>query len=61
MFEGANLYQISDVDQFKLNEKVTESQLDITNANHEVSLFLLGDHKASINRHTQRHSKHKTE
>ena len=29
------------------------SQLDITNESQEVSLFPAGDHKASINRHTQ--------
>ena len=32
------------------NEKVTTSQLDITNESHEVSPFPAGDHKASINR-----------
>ena len=29
--------------------------------NQEVSPFQAGDHKAHINRHAQRHSKHKTE
>ena len=40
--------------------KVTDSQLDTTNENQEVSPFPAGDHKA-INRRAQRHSKHKTE
>ena len=31
------------------NEKVTTSQLDITNESQEVSPFQAGDHKASIN------------
>ena len=43
------------------NGKVTNSQLDTTNENQEVSAFLAGDHKAHINRRAQRHSKHKTE
>ena len=43
------------------NGKVTNSQLDTTNERQEVSPFPAGDHKAHINRHTQRHSKHKTE
>ena len=43
------------------NGKVTNSQLDTTNESQEVSPFPAGDHKAHINRHTQRHSKHKTE
>ena len=41
--------------------KVTNSQLDTTNESQEVSPFTAGDHKAHINRRTQRHSKHKTE
>ena len=41
--------------------KVTNSQLDTTNESQEVSPFPSGDHKAHISRHTQRHSKHKTE
>ena len=41
--------------------KVTNSQLDTTNESHEVSPFPAGDHKAHINRRTQRNSKHKTE
>ena len=41
--------------------KVTNSQLDTTNESPEVSPFPAGDHKAHINRRTQRHSKHKTE
>ena len=43
------------------NGKVTNSQLDTTNENQEVSPFLAGYHKARINRRAQRHSKHKTE
>ena len=43
------------------NGKVTNSQLDTTNENQEVSPFPAGDHKAHINRRSQRHSKHKTE
>ena len=43
------------------NGKVTNSQLDTTNESQEVSPFPAGDHKAHINRHVQRQSKHKTE
>ena len=43
------------------NGKVTNSQLDTTKESQEVSPFPAGDHKAQINRHVQRHSKHKTE
>ena len=43
------------------NGKVTNSQLDTTNESKEASLFPAGDHKAQINRCTQRHSKHMTE
>ena len=43
------------------NGKVTNSQIDTTNGSQEVSPFPAGDHKAHINRPTQRHSKHKTE
>ena len=43
------------------NGKVTNSQLDTTNESQEVSPFSAGDHKAQINRRTQRHSKHNTE
>ena len=43
------------------NGKVTNSQLDTTNKSQEVSPFPADDHKAHINRRTQRHSKHKTE
>ena len=43
------------------NGKVTNSQLDTTNEIQEVSPFSAGDHKAQINRHAQRHNKHKTE
>ena len=42
------------------NGKVTNSQLDTTNESQEVSPFLACDHNAHINRHAQRHSKHKT-
>ena len=34
--------------------------VDATNESQEVSPFPAGDHKAHINRHAQRHSKHKT-
>ena len=43
------------------NGKVKNLQLDTTNESQEVSPFPAGDHKAHINRRTQRHSKHKTE
>ena len=43
------------------NGKVTNSQLDTTNESQEVSPFPASDHKAHINRRSQRHSKHKTE
>ena len=43
------------------NGKVTNSQLDTTNDSQAVNPFPAGDHKAYINRRTQRHSKHKTE
>ena len=43
------------------NGKVTSSKLDSTNESQEVSPFPAGDHKAQINRPTQRHNKHKTE
>ena len=43
------------------NGIVTNSQLDTTNENQEVSPFQAGDHKAHINRRVQRHNKHKTE
>ena len=43
------------------NGKVTNSQLDTTTKSQAVSPFPAGDHKAHINRHVQRHSKHKTE
>ena len=43
------------------NGKVANSMLDTTNESLEVSPFPAGDHKAYINRHVQRHSKHKTE
>ena len=43
------------------NGKVTNLQLDTTNESQEVNPYPAGDHKAHINRRTQRHSKHKTE
>ena len=43
------------------NGKVTNSQLDTTNESQEVSPFPAVDHKAHINRHAQRRSKHMTE
>ena len=43
------------------NGKVTNSHLDTTNESQEVSPFPAGDHKAHINRCSQRHSKYKTE
>ena len=43
------------------NGKVTNLQLDTTNESQEVSPFPAGDHKAHINRRSQRHIKHKTE
>ena len=43
------------------NGKVTNSQLDTTNEGQEVSPFPAGDHKAYLNRHVQKYSKHKTE
>ena len=43
------------------NGKVTNSQLDTTNEGQEVSPFPAGDHKAHLNRHAQKYSKHKTE
>ena len=42
------------------NEKVTKSQLEITNESQEVSPFPAGEHKASINRRARNHNKHKT-
>ena len=38
------------------NGKVTNSQLDTTNESQEVSPFPEGDHKAHIDRRSQRHS-----
>ena len=43
------------------NGKVTNSQIDTINEGQEVSPFPAGEHKAHINRRSQRHSKHKTE
>ena len=44
-----------------INGKVTNLQLDTTHESQEFSPFQAGDHKAHINRRSQRHSKHKTE
>ena len=41
------------------NGKVTHSQIGTTNESQEGSPFPAGDHKAHINRRTQRHIKHK--
>ena len=41
--------------------KVTNSQLDMQNESQEVSPFPADDHKATINRHAQKHNKHTTE
>ena len=43
------------------NGKVKNLQLDTTKESQEVSPFPGGDHKAHINRRSQRHSKHKPE
>ena len=43
------------------NEKVTNSQLDITNESREISPFPVCEHKPSINRRTIKHNKHKTD
>ena len=43
------------------NGKVTILQIYTTHESQEVSPFPAGDHKAQINRHAQRHNKHKTE
>ena len=43
------------------NGKVTNSQLYTTNESQEASPFPAGDHKAQINRPTQRDNKCKTE
>ena len=54
------LNQVSHLTQ-DTNGKVTNSQLSTTNESQEVSPFPANDHKAQINRGTQRHNKHKTE
>ena len=38
------------------NEKMTNSQLDITNESQEASYFPAGDHKVSINRRARKHN-----
>ena len=43
------------------NWKVTNLQLDTKNESQKISPFPAGDHKAHINRRSQRHSKYKTE
>ena len=53
-------YQVPHLTQ-DTNGNVTISQLDTTNQSQKVSPFPAGDHKAHINRRTQRHSKHMTE
>ena len=42
------------------NGKVTTTQYDIKTESQEVSPFPAGDHKASINRRTQKHNKNNT-
>ena len=39
------------------NGEVTTTQLDITNQSQDVSPFLAGDHKASINRRARKHNR----
>ena len=41
--------------------KVANSPLDITNESQDVSPFLEGDHKATLNRRARKHNKHMTE
>ena len=53
--------QVPHLTQDTKGKVVTNSQLDTTNESQEVSLFSAGDHKAHINRRTQRHGKHMTE
>ena len=56
-----NLYnQVPNLTQ-DTNGKVTNLQLDTKNESQEVTPFPAGDHKAHINKRSQRHSKHKTE
>ena len=43
------------------SEKVTNSQLDTANESQVVSPFQAGDHKAKINRRTQKYNKQKRE
>ena len=52
--------QVTDLNK-DTNWKVTNSQLDTINESQEVSPLLAGDYKVQINRHAQRHNKHKTE
>ena len=59
--KGAKIRNRYNQVQHLTNGKVINSQLDTTNESQEVSPFPAGDHKAHINRRTQRHSKHKTE
>ena len=59
--KGAKIITIKYHTLPRIPKKVTNSQLDTTNESQEVSPFPAGDHKARINRRTQRHSKHKTE
>ena len=55
------MVQLSTTPDPGFNGKVTNSQLDTTYESQEVSPFPAGDHKAHINRHAKRQSKHKTE
>ena len=61
--KGANIWnrynQVPHLTQ-DTNGQVTKTQLDTTNESQEVSPFPAGDHKAHINRRSQRHSKLKT-
>ena len=43
------------------NGKATTLHIDITNESQEVSPFPTGDHKASINKRTQKHNQNNTE
>ena len=58
--KGAKINRVPHLTQ-DTNGKVTNSQLDTTNESQQASPFPAGDHKAHINRRTQRKSKHKTE
>ena len=51
----------SQLDTTNESQEVSPFPADTTNESQEVSPFPAGDHKAHINRRSQRHSKHKTE